>query len=98
MSKRVDLLRDLGSEFMQGAVVQLEDEKAAEIIKRGKGRLAAEQTVYNHMDEMPVELQEESARMLSIADAAGGYREQGARARATALEKSAAKSASKKAE
>lgn len=93
MSKRIELLRDLGSEYMQGATILVDDEKAAELVKRGKGKLSAEQTVYSHMDEMSIEQQEEATRLLAVADAAGGYREVAARSRATAeARKGAAKS------
>ncbi len=81
--KRVELIANHG-EFQAGTTVELEDEIAEVVIKRGRGKLAHVQVIYNHIDQMPPKLQAEVTKVLAIADAAGSPREQQARAAATA--------------
>ena len=81
--KRIELNANYG-EFQAGSVVELDDDAADALLKRGRGKLAAQQRVYNHIDEMPRTLQEKSMKALAAADAAGVYRDQPARAAATA--------------
>lgn len=81
--KRVELIANHG-EFQAGSTVELEDEVAESVIKRGRGKLSRVQTIYGHIDEMPPRIKEQALQALEIADAAGGYREQQLRAQATA--------------
>ena len=81
--KRITLTTNLG-EFQSGVDIELEDEKADALIKRGKAMLASQQTVYAHEDEMSDGARATAHKALAAADAAGTPREQQARAAATA--------------
>jgi hypothetical protein len=81
--KRIELNANYG-EFQSGVTVAFEDDEADSIVKRGRGKLAANQRVFGHIDEMPRTLQEKSIKALEVADRAGTYRDQQARAAATA--------------
>ncbi len=82
-TKRVTLRRNYG-EFQAGAIIELESDKADRLLKQDRATLAKEQRVYGHEDEMSVTKKEAAINALRVADAAGGYREQQARAAATA--------------
>lgn len=87
MSKRVELISDmrgLGDEHMQGSTIEVDDERAAKLIKLGKARLSPVQVIFNHQDEMSQAEQEEAARLLAVAEGAGGPREHVRRAAAIA--------------
>ena len=81
--KRVDLNSNYG-EFQADTSVELPDEEADGLIKRGRAVLSAEQRIYNHIDEMAPALQKRSVELLKIANKAGGPRDQSARAAALA--------------
>ncbi len=70
--------------FQPGAVVPMEDVKAEELIRLGKGKLAPDQVVYTHQDEMSEKVREKALAALEAADAAGGINAVAARAAATA--------------
>ena len=81
--KRITLTARHG-EFQAGVDVELEDEQAADLIKRGKATLAKQQVIYSHEDEMSPSVKEASQRALDAANAAGDFKEQQVRAQATA--------------
>ena len=81
--KRIELNANFG-EFQAGSVVELEDDAADGLLKRGRGKLAPLQRVYGHIDEMPPALAQKGLKALEVADKAGGYREQEKRSIATA--------------
>lgn len=94
MSKRVELITDmrgLGDEHMQGSTIEVDDERAAKLIKEGRAKLSPVQTIYNHQDDMPEAERKEALRLLEVADANGGPREHVRRAAAVAEARKAGK-------
>lgn len=82
--KRLELISNYG-EFQAGTTIALDDDSVADaLIKRGGATLAKQQIVYGHIDEMPRALQQRSVEHLEIANKAGGFRAQEARAAALA--------------
>jgi hypothetical protein len=85
MSKRIVLLEDISSEQLMDTTIEAADELAAKYIREGRAELAAQQIIYNHQSEMPPEVRAQAKLELARANAAGGPRDQVARANANRL-------------